>query len=130
MEFVVKIKLKASAKEIFSLWLSSEGHSKMTGGAASISNIIADKFTAWNGYISGKNLELEPHKRILQSWRTTEFSAEEEDSLLEILLTEIDGVAELTLTHSRLPESGEHYRKGWDVHYFQPMRLYFHENSA
>mgnify|MGYP000126532143 CR=1 FL=1 len=50
---------------------------------------------------------------------------DEEESQIEITLKEIDGETELTLTHSMVPESGEHYIKGWDEHYFQPMKAYF-----
>ena len=97
----------------------------MTGGSASISDKVGDNFSAWDGYIEGKNIAIEPFKRILQSWRTTEFEKEEKDSLVEILLSENLGLTELTLIHSHLPESGEHYIKGWENHYFQPMKDYF-----
>ena len=40
MEFTLKTKLKASAKEIYTAWLNSEGHTKMTGGAATVSDKI------------------------------------------------------------------------------------------
>ena len=125
MEFTLKTKINTSAKEIYKAWLNSEGHSNMTGGAAIISDKPGDNFTAWDGYIEGKNIELEPYKRILQTWRTSQFKDQEEDSQIEILLNEIDGQTELTLIHTNVPESGEHYKKGWDNHYFQPMNEYF-----
>lgn len=125
MEFELKKTFRASAREIYTAWLSSEKHSDMTGGEASASDKVGDRFTAWDGYIEGENLELEPYTRILQSWRTSQFEAHEEDSQIEILLHEIDGQTELTLIHSNVPESGEHYIKGWDNHYFQPMKAYF-----
>lgn len=130
MEFKLKTKVNSTAKEIYTTWLSSEGHSNMTGGAATISGNIGDNFTAWDGYIEGKNIELEPYKRILQSWRTSQFEEHEDDSQIEILLNEIDGQTELTLIHSNVPESGEHYKKGWDNHYFQPMKNYFSKKSG
>lgn len=125
MQFTLKTIINATAKEIYTSWLSSEGHTNMTGGAASISEKIGDKFNAWDGYIEGENLELEPHKRILQSWRTSQFEDQEEDSKIEILLNEVDGQTELVLNHTGLPESGEHYKKGWIDHYFAPMKEYF-----
>ena len=67
MEFTLKIRIKATAKDIYTTWLNSEGHTKMTGGEAIVSNEIGDSFTAWDGYIEGRNIELEPYKRILQS---------------------------------------------------------------
>lgn len=125
MNFTLKTTIKTSPEQIYSTWLNSEGHSKMTGGFASISDGIGDKFTAWDGYIEGTNLELEPNKRILQSWRTSEFEESEEDSQIEILLKEINGRTELTLIHTNLSESGEQYKEGWDNNYFQPMKEYF-----
>ncbi len=99
MEFTLTRKISASARDIYTSWLSSEGHSKMTGGAATSSDKVGDSFTAWDGYIEGKNLILEPYKRIIQSWRTSEFEDDEESSQIEILLREINGETELTLVH-------------------------------
>lgn len=125
MKFTLNTKLSASAEEIYNAWLSSEGHTKMTGGKATTSNKPGHAFTAWDGYIHGKNLVLEPNKRIVQSWRTEQFLENEEDSQIEVILNEVDGQTELTLNHTNVPESGDHYIKGWDVHYFQPMKAYF-----
>jgi activator of HSP90 ATPase len=129
MKFTVKTKISASAKQIYKAWLSSEGHSKMTGGSASITDKIGDTFNTWDGYIEGKNIALEPFSRILQSWRTSQFKKDEKDSLIEILLNENDGQTELILFHSDVPESGEHYISGWENHYFQPMKDYFSEKA-
>ncbi len=125
MEFTLKISLNTTAKNTYATWLSTEGHSKMTGSPAGISDKIGEGFTAWDGYIKGKNIALEPNKRILQSWRTTQFEESEEDSKIEVLLHELDGKTELTVVHSNLPETGAHYKKGWQEHYFEPMREYF-----
>jgi len=125
MEFTLKTTIKANAKEIYSTWLSSEDHTKMTGGKATISDKIGEKFTAWDGYISGKNISLETNYKIKQTWRSNQFEESEEDSILEIILNETNNETELTLVHSNIPESGEHYKKGWNEHYFKPMKLYF-----
>ena len=129
MEFTLKTILAASPEEIYSAWLSSEKHTDMTGGIARVSDKQGKKFTAWDGYIEGENLILEPFKRIVQSWRTSDFEDEDEDSQIEILLDQINGSTQLTLIHTNLSESGEHYRKGWDESYFQPMKEYFNSGS-
>lgn len=125
MEFTIKTIVNTTAEKIYTTWLSSEGHAKMTGGSATISDVVGDNFTAWDGYIEGKNIALDTNKRILQSWRTSQFEEHEPDSQVEILLNEVDKQTEITLIHSKLPDSGEHYRQGWDNHYFQPMKDYF-----
>jgi activator of HSP90 ATPase len=125
MEFTLTTNIKATAKQIYKSWLSPQRHTKMTGGIAFISDKVGSEFTAWEGYITGKNLALEPYHRIVQSWRSNDFKPNEIDSKIEILLSEQDNETTLTLKHANVPESGEHYIKGWEEHYFEPMKLYF-----
>ncbi len=125
MKFEIKSQIKAPIHVVFSAWLNSDVHSKMTGGEADVSDQVGGTFTAWDGYIWGKNLEIEPNKRIKQTWRTSEFSDDEEDSILDLLFSEVDGGTEITLIHSNLPANGGQYKQGWEDHYFSPIRLYF-----
>ena len=125
MEFTLKTTLNATAKQVYKSWLSTQGHTKMTGGVAFVSDKIGEGFTVWDGYIKGSNIVLEPYHKIIQSWRSTKFETHEADSQIEISLNESDGKTELVLTHTNVPESGEHYKKGWEEHYFTPMKNYF-----
>ena len=125
MEFTLTANIKATAKQIYKAWLSTQGHTKMTGGTAFISDKIGETFTVWDGYIKGENLILEPYSKIVQSWRSSNFEDEEGDSQIEVSLSENGAETTLTLKHTNVPESGEHYIKGWDEHYFQPMKKYF-----
>ncbi len=125
MEFTLTTSIKATAKQIYKSWLSTQGHTKMTGGVAFVSDKVGDAFTVWDGYIKGENLILEPYNRIVQSWRSTNFEVDEPDSQIEVLLAENNNHTTLTLKHTNVPESGEHYKKGWEEHYFTPMKKYF-----
>ncbi len=125
MEISITRNIPTTPEKIYTHWLSSDGHTNMTGGVATGSAKVGDNFTAWDGYITGKNLILEPFERIVQSWRTSQFKEGEVDSQIEVLLEKVKGGTSLTLHHTKVPESGEHYRKGWDEHYFEPMISYF-----
>ncbi len=125
LEFVVSTLLPATPVEVYDTWMSSEGHSAMTGSPASISSDIGGEFDAWDGYIHGKNINLERGMLIVQSWRTSEFSDSEKDSLLEISLKPVGAQTELTLRHSELPPHGMQYKDGWVESYFEPMKEYF-----
>jgi activator of HSP90 ATPase len=125
LEFVLSTLFPASPQKIYSTWMSSRGHSAMTGSSASISAKVGGEFDAWDGYIHGKNLELESGKRIVQSWRTSEFSADEPDSRIEITLEPVGDQTKLTLKHTGLPPHGRQYEQGWVESYFEPMKEYF-----
>ena len=127
IEFEVSQVFPATPEAIYRAWLSSDGHSAMTGSPATATDVVGATFEAWEGYIQGQNLELEPPKRIVQSWRTTEFDASEEDSRLEIVLQPQDGGTLVTLRHSGLPKHGLLYKQGWVDSYFLPMLAYFGE---
>jgi activator of HSP90 ATPase len=130
IEFVVSALFSVSPEEIYNTWLSSEGHSGMTGSPASVSAEVGGEFDAWDGYIHGRNLELEPGKRIVQYWRTSEFSAGESDSRIEITLEPVGDQTKLILKHTGLPPHGRQYEQGWVESYFDPMKEYFSSRKA
>lgn len=116
----------AEPHEVYEAWLSTDGHSAMTGSPAEVSNEVGGEFTAWDNYIWGTNLELITDTKIIQSWRTTEFPEGAPDSELTIELEPEDDGTKLTLTHSNLPAGQEaSYEEGWQEHYFDPMQDYF-----
>jgi uncharacterized protein YndB with AHSA1/START domain len=118
--------LPASAREIYEAWLDSLAHTEMTGSEAIMSDEVGDEVAAWDGYISGRNLELVPGERIVQSWRTSEFTDAHEDSIITVTLEEVADGTLLTLVHSKVPEDQKSYEEGgWQVHYFEPMKDYF-----
>ena len=111
---------------VYKAWLSSKGHSAMTGSAAKATARVGGKFTAWDGYIFGRTLELELDRRIIQAWRTSEFPDDAPDSRLEISLEENRSGTKVTITHTEMPpEQVDSYKPGWDDFYFKPMKEYF-----
>jgi len=125
IEFEVSDVIPASPVEIYEAWLDSEEHSRMTGGRAKVSPSVGDNFEAWDGYIQGRNLELEYPRRILQEWRTTDFDDTEKDSKLEILFDPASEGTRVTIRHFDLPEHGMRYQQGWIDAYLHPMKAYF-----
>jgi activator of HSP90 ATPase len=126
--FTLSETFNVSASEIYKAWLSSVGHSAITGSPANVDGKIGGKFTAWDGYIFGSTLELTPHQRIVQAWRTSEFPDDAPDSHLEVSFEEVEGKTRVTLTHSNMPEDQvDSYRQGWEDFYFKPMREYFNK---
>jgi hypothetical protein len=124
--FKLRTTLPAAPRAIYRAWLSGSRHGAMTGAAATASGKRGDRFTAWDGYIWGRNLELKPHWCIVQSWRTTQFAEGDPDSRLELCIHAKGEGSELLLIHTEIP-SGQvsGYRSGWGKHYFEPMRRYF-----
>jgi uncharacterized protein YndB with AHSA1/START domain len=124
--FTLTTTIPASPQEIYDAWLDSVIHSQMTGGEASMSDETGAEVSAWDGYITGRNLELVPGERIVQSWRTTQFTDEHEDSQITVTLQAVEDGTLLTLEHTNVPDMQQSYEQsGWQTHYFDPMKKYF-----
>lgn len=124
--FSLKAHFAVKPEVLYRAWLSSKGHSEMTGSVAKVQARVGGQFSAWDGYITGRTLELQPPSRIVQAWRTGEFGESDPDSRVEIVLENAHGGTSLTLTHTDIPEGqAESYRTGWEEWYFGPMREYF-----
>lgn len=118
--------IPASAERIYRAWLDGVEHAAMTGGAATSESHVGGRFSAWDGYIRGTNLALDPGRRIVQAWRSADFPEGSPDSRLEVLLEQDPAGTRVTLIHSEIPEGqASDYEQGWREHYFTPMRLYF-----
>ncbi len=130
--FEVSDIIPARPLTVFAAWLDGESHTKMTGGEATGEPVVGADFTAWDDYISGKNIELVPGVLIVQSWRTTSFAASDPDSQIRIEL-ELDGEesTRITLTHTEVPEDlADGFESGWVDHYFEPMQAYFGDSGG
>ncbi len=122
----LSINLPALPEKVYAAWLDSDQHSAFTGSPAEIDGRPGGKFTAWDGYIFGTTLELQPFQRIVQAWRTTDFSPSDPDSHLEVLFEAASGGMRLTFVHTNIPDGqGDDYRQGWEDYYFTPMAEYF-----
>jgi len=123
--------IPATPQQIYDAWLSSRGHAKMTGSAARAKPEEGAAFSAWGGYIKGRNVTLEPGRRIVQSWRTTKFAREDPDSQIEVLLEPFADGTRITLRHTNVPDGHTGYQEGgWQQHYFEPMKQYFGASNS
>jgi activator of HSP90 ATPase len=97
-------------------------HSQLTGSKARITKKVGDKFSIYEGEIEGVNLELVPDRKIVQSWRYSDWP-EGHYSKATFLLEENKGAAKLTFTQTKVPEElYEDVAQGWRDYYWQPMK--------
>jgi len=102
--------------------MDSRKHSVFTGAKAGISRKIGGKFTAYDGYIEGVNVELVPDGKIVQSWRGSDWPAGHY-STATFALKEVPGGTRLVFTQTGVPD--EQYgsiSQGWRDYYWKPMK--------
>ncbi len=92
-------------EEVYNALIDPKKHSAFTGSRATCDPRPGGKFTAWDKYISGKNLELVKGKKIVQEWKTSEWPEGYPSSILEFTFTRKRGGTELRMVHSKVPGS-------------------------
>jgi uncharacterized protein YndB with AHSA1/START domain len=120
--FELTVHFATTPEAIYRAWISAELHADFTQAAATSDPVAGGGFTAWDGYILGTHLELQPFERIVQHWRTGEFPEGAPDSRVEITLQAREGGTLLTLRHTEIPHGeGDRYKQGWVDFYFEPL---------
>jgi len=106
--------------------MDAKKHSAFTGSKATCNPKVGGEFTAWDGYISGRNLELEKGKKIVQEWVTTDWPDDYPPSRLELTLEKTGEGTEISMVHSSVPaEQARELAEGWHEFYWRPMKEYF-----
>ncbi len=123
--------ISARPVEIYDAFLNAQKHSAFTGARATNDRWVGGKFTAWDGYISGKNLALENGRRIVQEWKTTEWPTGCKPSLLEFTFKPKGAGTVVTMVQKDVPSvQAGNYRRGWTDYYWMPLKKYFGRHTS
>src|SRR5512147_2066629 len=115
----------ATPAQVYRAYVTAREHAAFTAAPARGAAREGAEMTAFGGYIVAHHLELDPGRRIVQAWRTTEFPEDAPDSLFDLTLAAVPGGTKLTLVHSDLPpDQAAAYTQGWKEYYWQPLQEY------
>lgn len=95
-----------------------------TGEKAEMSTIPGSEFSLWDESITGKNLEFEKDKKIVQQW----YFNQETPSIVTIKLHAHKDSTSVELRHTNIPD--EEYKEiteGWNDNYFASLEEFYEE---
>ena len=117
--------LSATPEEVFAALTNPATIQLWSGDPATMSTLPGSEFSLWEGNISGKNLEFEKDKKIVQQWY---FGDQEEDSIVTMKLFPDKNKTSLELRHTNIPdEDYENIVNGWNDIYFGSL-IEFYED--
>ena len=99
--------IPARPERIYAAWLSSDEHTAFTGDKAVVEPFVGGKHSTFDGYANGHTVELQPGKRIVQTWRAEDFPLGSPDSRVEVTLEETVGGTMVTILHTARIPSGQ-----------------------
>lgn len=111
--------------QVYAALMNSKQHAKCTGAKATISSKVGGKFTAYDGYIAGKNIELVPDTKIVQLWRASDWP-EQHYSTATFLLKQTSSGTRMTFMQTHVPsEFYSDIKRGWIEYYWEPLKQFF-----
>ena len=88
-----------------------------------MSTTAGEEFSMFNGDISGRNLQFEENKKVIQEWY---FGEQKEPSVVTITLSPDRYSTKIELLHTNIPdEAFDDICEGWDESYFGGLKEFF-----
>jgi activator of HSP90 ATPase len=121
---IQKVLFKNTTREIlYELYMNAKMHSMITNSPVEISEKIGSGFNAFDGYITGKNLQLVKNQLIVQSWRGSDWDITDSDSAFLLSLEQKGNDVILNMVHANVPDDKEKdLDKGWHDFYWSPWK--------
>jgi uncharacterized protein YndB with AHSA1/START domain len=122
--------IPASPKEVYEAYVEPKKHAEFTQSKATGKPKVGGNYTAWDGYIFGKFLELDIGKRVVQEWTTTDWVEGYGPSKLELTFCDVSGGTEIAMVQSNVPkEQADEVADGWIEFYWNPLKEYFKKQA-
>jgi activator of HSP90 ATPase len=108
--------------KVVQLSAAMQGGGMKTGAApVTISREAGGTFSAFGGYVSGRQIELVPNERIVQVWRAGSWDAGSY-SIARFVLVEQGAETKIKFDHTGFPKGqAEHLAEGWRINYWEPL---------
>jgi uncharacterized protein YndB with AHSA1/START domain len=122
--------IPASPEQVYEAYTNPKLHSEFTDSQATGKPAVGGKYTAWDGYIFGKYLELDVGKRVVQEWTTTDWIEGYGPSIVELTFKAVPKGTEITMVQTGVPkEQADEFKEGWIDFYWNPLKEYFAKKS-
>jgi activator of HSP90 ATPase len=116
---------QAEPHDVYEALMDSKKHSEFTGAEATISRKIGGKFTTWDDYASGENVDLIVDKKIVQKWRAADWPKDHYSFITFEFKKKNQGTS-MDFTQTDIPEEAyEDVAQGWIDWYWEKLKEYF-----
>jgi activator of HSP90 ATPase len=117
-----EIELTATPATVYSRLIDGKQFSALTGAPAAITAEEGGSFSIFGGMITGRTIELEKDRRIVQAWRVKNWRPGLYSTAHFELEPKGNGTR-VVFEHTGFPEEErEHLDKGWYANYWEPLR--------
>jgi uncharacterized protein YndB with AHSA1/START domain len=117
--------LSAEPEVVYAGLTNSDTIRLWSGEDAEMSTEPGSEFSLWEGSITGRNLEFEPGRKIVQQWY---FGDQEPASIVTMKLHPHKEGTSVELRHTNIPdEAYDDIVEGWNEMYFGALKEFYEE---
>lgn len=118
------VTIMASPREVFEALVDPKEHAKFTGAFARLEKSVGGRFSHYNGSLSGVVVSLEPNRRLVLAWRSSDWP-EGHHSLADFRLRKVKAGTRLDFAQFGIPASDfSDIRDGWRQCDWEPLKQY------
>lgn len=109
--------------QLYEALMDEKQHAAFTASAAKISPELGGSFSTFGDYATGKNHELVPDQKIVQSWRASDWLEDHFSTATFEFTEDSKGGTTLSFTQTDVPEDDlANVAQGWIDYYWEPLR--------
>jgi activator of HSP90 ATPase len=125
------VSFRANPPDVYELIMDSRKHSAFSGANATMSRKVNGKFSVFDGYCHGYNIELTEGKKIIQAWHFAEEGwPDDHYSTCTFEFRKSPSGTKLSFTQTGVPEHKvKALKEGWKEYYWQPMKTYLEKRK-
>lgn len=119
-DFKYKVKIKAEHEDVWMALTNPASMELWTGYPAAFKPEAGEEFSLWEGDITGKVLEVEEGKKIVEQWY---FEGEDVESIVTIKVHKQKNNVLVEVFHNNIPEEAfENIIEGWKSYYLGAIK--------
>lgn len=112
--------IKAPVGKVWEAFVDPKVIDDWGGGPAEMDENVGTEFKLWGGDIWGKNIEVEPQKKLVQEWYSGDWP---EPSIVTITFRSGSDKTTLNLLHENVPDNEtQEIEDGWERYFLGPMK--------
>jgi activator of HSP90 ATPase len=120
-----EVDFQVPPSRIYEVLLDAKQFTKVTGHPAEIQPQAGGSLKMFGGLIEGRNIELDPNRRIVQAWREASWPPGNY-TLVKLNLLPRGSGTHLVFDQTGIAEPDwGHLNEGWPIRYWEPLRKYF-----
>jgi activator of HSP90 ATPase len=117
--------IPASPAQVYAVLADADALSALSGMGGVPGRSAGEAFSAFDGHVTGRQIELVPGERIVQAWRFPAWAPGKYSVVCFTLTAEADGTRLVIDQHGEPEDWHDHIDTNWPTFYLTPLTAHF-----